>query len=337
MLNAFDLASPLESEKFGAGFDTLISAANHSCEPNVVMSFLQPAVDLRALRPIKKGEEIFVKYVDVTNPFSVRQAELKRDYFFSCHCAKCPKGAVFPEDRLKKPAEELPKKYHAQVDKLVQKWETVLDTFYVPANDETAQKRLAAMQAEAFAITGTSFGDVMPPEISEHTTKAALQMCLESGMFSLTRQPVPALCRQLFSIYLNGGDFYRAFRLGLKLYFEITPTLTPQTFYPDRLVDTWALMTVTNVLCSPSNAEINKDLLEGGLNLRIACIGFIFDVYEQLPKMYGHTSPFGRVVDNTYKQIIAGMDASEEELKNKVKEARPLLETAARSFDILAG
>lgn len=303
------------------------------------MSFLQPAVDMRALRSIKKGEEIFVKYIDVTNPFSVRQAELKRDYFFSCQCVKCSKGAVFDHDRLKKPAEDLPAKYHAQVDKLVQKWETVLDKFdlYVPANDETAKKRVAAMQAEAFAIAGTSFGGIMPPEISEHTTKAALQMCLESGMFSLTRQPVPALCRQLFSIYLNGGDFYRAFRLGLKLHFEISPALTPQTFHPDRLVDAWALMTVTNVLCSPMNAEINKELLEGGLDLRIACIGFIFYVHEQLPKMYGHASPFGRVINNTYQQVIAGMDASEEELKKKVEEARPHLETAARSFDILAG
>jgi hypothetical protein len=69
MCNKFSLGSPLDDANLGIGFDPLICSANHSCEPNVNMVFNQPATLLRAIKPIKKGEEIFMKYVDVTNPF----------------------------------------------------------------------------------------------------------------------------------------------------------------------------------------------------------------------------------------------------------------------------
>ncbi|KAF2210232.1 hypothetical protein CERZMDRAFT_45789, partial [Cercospora zeae-maydis SCOH1-5] len=80
----------MDDTKLGIGFDPILCSANHSCDfPNTAVIFNQPKILLRAQKKIKKGEEIFMKYVDITNPFSVRQAELKESYFFSCRCSKC--------------------------------------------------------------------------------------------------------------------------------------------------------------------------------------------------------------------------------------------------------
>lgn len=44
---------------------------------------------LRALDPIKKGDQIFISYIDVTQTRSERRQELSDRYFFTCHCSKC--------------------------------------------------------------------------------------------------------------------------------------------------------------------------------------------------------------------------------------------------------
>ncbi|KAK8050283.1 SET domain-containing protein [Apiospora phragmitis] len=339
LCNAFTLASPVDGVKFGIGFDNTICAANHSCDPNVVMTFLQPKVELRALRPIKSGEEIFVKYVDVTNPIGVRKAELKQSYFFDCQCSKCLKGTGSAEDRFAASPEELPSRYFAIADTLVKKHEAQLSHFLASPVDTatTAQKRVAAMEAEAFSISGTTLDGGESVQGDEETARNALKMCLDSGMWSLTRQPVHQLCRQLFQTYLESGSPYRAFRIGLKAYFEILPKIMPQVFYPDRIIDTWGLAAVANILCSPAFSEVYDELQASGVDLRVVFIGLLFDVYDQLPRMYGLASPFGKVMENTYKQMVAGLGLSEAELRDRVKQTWPSLETAARSIDLLKG
>lgn len=327
----------MDGVKFGIGFDNTICAANHSCDPNVTMTFLQPKVELRALRPIKSGEEIFVKYVDVTNPIGVRQAELKQRYFFDCQCSKCLKGTGGAEDRFAESPDSLPSRYFAVADVLVKKHEAKLPHFLGSPVDTatTAQKRVAAMEAEAFVISGTTLDGGDSLESDEEKIRNALKMCLDSGMWSLTRQPVPQFCRQLFQMYLENGSPYRAFRIGLKSYFEIQPKLTPQEFDPDRVINTWGLAAVTNILCGPAFTEIYGELQASGVDMRVVFIGLLFEVYDQLPRMYGLASPFGKVMESTFKQVVAGMGLSEAELRERVKKTWPSLETAARSIDLL--
>jgi hypothetical protein len=288
---------------------------------------------LRAILPIKKGEEIFMKYIDVTNPFSVRQEELKNTYYFSCQCPKCKKGATHKEDSFSKPAAELSSSYRNLADNLVKRHEQHLSTYFVPTSDETDQKRLAALQAEAFSVSGTLTNANQP---SMDKIKDALKMCVDSGLWSWTRQPVPRLCNQLFGMYITAGDPYRAFRLGLKLYFEITPAVFPQKFSAERLVGAWAMSTITNVLCGPKNKDVYDELMQSGIDLRIAYFGFLFDVYDNIPNMFGLDSPFGRVVDSTYKQIMAGVSIHESEIRDKVNMLWPSLETIGRSVNVLS-
>jgi hypothetical protein len=331
MCNKFNLDSPFDNSQLGIAFDPLICSVNHSCEPNVALVFNQPTTLLRALKPIKKGEEVFMRYVDTSSPFSVRQQELNDAYFFSCQCPKCKKGAVFPEDKFSKPADELSSEYRNLADALVKRHEHELAQFFVPASDETSQNRLAALQAKAFSISGTPTKSKQPGllEITE-----TLKMCIDSGLWKWSRQPVPTLCRQLFSTYIANGDPYRAFRVGCKLHFEIEPELHSETFYPDRVVDSWAMSTVTNVLCGQRNKEVYDEMMQSGVDLRIVYFGFLFYAYDNMPKIYGYESPFGKVVENTYKQIMGGVTIHESEIRDKVKALWPSLETIARSVNV---
>ncbi|ORY63337.1 uncharacterized protein BCR38DRAFT_436576 [Pseudomassariella vexata] len=327
LCNNLGLGSPLDDAAFGIGFDPLVCSANHSCEPNVVATFNQPSHVLRAIKPIKQGDEILMKYADVTNPFTVRQAELKQSYYFTCQCPKCKKGAVFAEDSFAKSPDDLSAEYCKQADALIKRHESRLERFMVSTGNSAAQRRAAAIQAEAFSVSENS--EASPDEI-----KNALRLCVNSGMWTWTRQPVPQLCRQLFGAYLTTGDPYCAFRVGLKMHFEIMPQLAPLKFDPDRLINDWTMSTVINVLCGPMNEELYQEMAQSGIELRVVYLGLLLGVHENMPKMYGWDTPFGRVVGNTYEQIMAGVALPEERIREKVEGVWPALETLAHSINV---
>ncbi|CAH2100286.1 unnamed protein product [Euphydryas editha] len=74
----------------GAVFPTL-ALFNHSCDPGVVRYFCGPYVVVRAVKNIKKGEEVAENYgpIFTTVPKQKRQADLKDQYWFDCTCLPC--------------------------------------------------------------------------------------------------------------------------------------------------------------------------------------------------------------------------------------------------------
>ncbi|CAK3911680.1 SET domain and MYND-type zinc finger 6 [Lecanosticta acicola] len=339
MSNTMQLSNPLDDISLGVGFDPIICSANHSCDPNAVAIFNQPKQLLRASKPIKKGDEIFMKYVDVSNPFSVRQAQLRESYFFRCRCSKCVKGAVFAEDKFLKPPEELRPEYVKIADGLISRHERQLPMFFVPANDEAAQRRVAAIQAEAFSVSGITFDFNQGNEnASEEEVLDALRLCLNSGLWSYSRQPVPHLIRQLLTLHLAQGRVYQAWRLGLLRHFLIAPSLYSRPYIPDRVIDCWLMATATNSLCNPTNPnhkEIFASCMKAGLDLRVVYFGFLTETREQIDQSYGKDSPFGRVVESVYQQTVQNMDIGVEEIEERVKESWPKLEAVANNVDVL--
>jgi SET and MYND domain-containing protein len=292
-----------------------------------MMAFNQPQQEIRALRPIKAGEEIFIKYVEVTNPFGVRQAELREAYFFTCQCTKCKKGGNLEEDQFIEPAGNLAAENKKPADELVSRHESKLARYMVPGYDDRAHKRIAAIEAEAYAVFENA-------QAGLEEVKEAIQICIGSKMWRWTRQPVPQLCRRLFALYLESGSFYQAFRVGVKLHCEILPRLYSQAFYPDRLINAWAVSTLTNVLCGPAHSELYQELAQGGLDLRLIYFGFLFYVHEHTPRMFGQDTPFGKVIENTYKQIMAGVTIPEADIKEKIQAIWPSLDSLAHNVTI---
>ncbi|KAM3966739.1 SET and MYND domain containing, class 4, member 3 [Aphomia sociella] len=74
----------------GAVFPTL-ALFNHSCDPSVVRYFCGPKIVVRAVKNIKKGEEVAENYgpIFTTVPKQKRHAEMKDQYWFDCNCIPC--------------------------------------------------------------------------------------------------------------------------------------------------------------------------------------------------------------------------------------------------------
>ena len=73
------------------------SYVNHSCDPNTVLSLEARGHGVRlrtvgkwlACRPVDKGEEVTVSYVDTLLPVAARQEHLEFAYGFKCDCNRC--------------------------------------------------------------------------------------------------------------------------------------------------------------------------------------------------------------------------------------------------------
>ncbi|CAH0520496.1 unnamed protein product [Peronospora belbahrii] len=88
--NNFSICDELLLE-LGAGCFPLAAMINHSCDPNCAITFVSKTLDMeiRAMKPIKSGEEITQTYVDIALPRRERQQRLQRKYHFCCKCARC--------------------------------------------------------------------------------------------------------------------------------------------------------------------------------------------------------------------------------------------------------
>lgn len=90
--------------EIGSGAYTLLSLINHSCDPAVVRHNYGNICVVRAIKPIKKGEEILDNY-GALYPLTIREerrAKLRPQYFFDCNCDACqlqlPLYFDIPED-----------------------------------------------------------------------------------------------------------------------------------------------------------------------------------------------------------------------------------------------
>ncbi|KAF3779948.1 Histone-lysine N-methyltransferase [Nymphaea thermarum] len=76
----------------GTAFFPIHSCMNHSCCPNTKAFKRDEDRDgqatIIALRPISRGEEVTISYIDEDLPYEDRQASLA-DYGFQCKCPKC--------------------------------------------------------------------------------------------------------------------------------------------------------------------------------------------------------------------------------------------------------
>ncbi|GKT89204.1 TPR domain-containing protein (tetratricopeptide) [Colletotrichum tofieldiae] len=73
---------------------------NHSCIANAKKEYVGDLMVLRALRPIKKGEEIFHSY-DESADYEARQRALMTTWGFECSCALCAAEKT-DDDKLRK-------------------------------------------------------------------------------------------------------------------------------------------------------------------------------------------------------------------------------------------
>jgi len=73
----------------GIGLYPIAALVNHSCVPNCVAIFSGSELRIRAIRPIKPGDEITISYTEIGDSTQERQKELLNHFYFKCNCVKC--------------------------------------------------------------------------------------------------------------------------------------------------------------------------------------------------------------------------------------------------------
>lgn len=62
---------------------------NHSCSPNVIRYTYRNQSVCTTSRPIKMGDQLFLSYVDETEPRKTRQQHIYEEFGFRCKCENC--------------------------------------------------------------------------------------------------------------------------------------------------------------------------------------------------------------------------------------------------------
>lgn len=89
-INPFSIVGD-EVEYFGLAIYNIRSYLNHACTPNVVCLTYGNVLVVKAVKPIKKGEQLFINYMetDMNIQKTMRRNQLEVVYGFSCGCDLC--------------------------------------------------------------------------------------------------------------------------------------------------------------------------------------------------------------------------------------------------------
>ena len=134
-------------DPLGIIIDPMLGNFNHSCDPNAYIIMDGAEVNVRSLKPIKKDEEIFISYIDTTNPYSRRQHELKQRWFFTCKCTKCQQGPTLDEDKWAIDSQALPQEMQ-QIAEMMTKNESFTSDPANYAGDSKIERYIATLQGK---------------------------------------------------------------------------------------------------------------------------------------------------------------------------------------------
>ncbi|KAJ5604821.1 Zinc finger MYND-type [Penicillium lagena] len=207
-VNSFNLTT-FTYDRVGLYMHPYAALINHSCDFNAVVGFDGDELFVKAIRPIKKDEQIFISYVDVTNPTSQRRKELSERYFFDCYCPKC----TAEETEIRETSEQL-------------------------RQEETDALEAAQKQAAELFQNPTTDSDASSETIEK--LERFLHIFHETTIWPLHRQPYPSIRDSLILSLLSAGNFPRAFLHAAIRYTKIDPQLYSDA-HPMRHLHAWVV------------------------------------------------------------------------------------------------
>ncbi|KAF2099382.1 hypothetical protein NA57DRAFT_74883 [Rhizodiscina lignyota] len=306
LTNCLTLVTPT-FDPLGLVLDPLAARANHSCDPNAVVVMDGPELSFRTLKPIGKDEEIFISYIDVTNPFARRQDELKERYFFNCKCSKCRLGPTQKEDKWALSPDKLPGAWAETADVIIASAPHIVKDPVSFVGDDKSSQRLTALQYTAFSELEHA-RRMSEPSAMVRILEGGMKTCFQSKMWPVYRQPYPALRDDLIVAYISSGEsarFLSAFVHGVKRYFQIDPVLFPQPFHPVRVVHTYTLATLALWLSSaPEDCPMDAmKFLEHGIDLGVVIFGLLVEVHDNVQKSHGQNSSFAKIIQKKFEEM----------------------------------
>lgn len=224
-LNAFCFTDQLY-DYIGVYLHPYAALINHSCDYNSVVVFDGEELSVKAVRPIKKGEQIFISYIDTTYPYDTRRKELSERYFFHCRCSKCLLGT------------------DALGDGYI---ETAKDNSFLEA---------------AFCQASTSINaarDDSDAESALEKLNSARHVLSHAGAWPITRQPYVALRDELITTFLSLGQLQTAFAHAAVRHIKVYPVIYPPS-HPIRYVHAWTMVKLAIHLSQETNTDSSDEI-----------------------------------------------------------------------------
>ena len=301
MCNSSRLVTPT-FDPLGLALDPRTCVMNHSCSPNAVVVFDGPNLTVRTLKKIQSGKEIVISYIDSTAPFGVRQAELKDQYFFACTCPKCKLGTGAPQDAFLKPGAEFEERIKV-IDEMIP--EITKDSAWQRhvLGKSTQDQRLSALQFYAYSYLESPDAENTDQDLAKF--RKAIKICRNTGIWPLTRAPLPALYQQCAVTCLGAKKYNEALVTMLRMHVIIDPTIYPQAHHPVRVVHAWTLATLSKAVSSEQDSPFCKALQECGVDLSVLFLALLTEIHDQVPKSHGEHSRFRQMVEGVWQSMMA--------------------------------
>jgi SET and MYND domain-containing protein len=341
LTNSLTLVAPT-CDPLGLVLDPFACLANHSCEPNAYVVMDGPELSFRSLNAISAGEEVLVSYVDSTEAYRYRQAQLSRRYFFKCECMKCKKGPIFAQDQFLTPPADVQRKFKEHVEQM---------RLHDPKTIENMKMRFGL---EGSKLSYTDLidcyarndllvaGELELPQAKaqnhisrQEFLRRVLAQCQMSGQYKVTRQPYAAARNEYILECISEGDHTLAWRHAVRSYLDIDPVLFPESHNPIRVVHAHRLAKLTIFLADESE--------EKGQDLRIACIDLGLDMpafawkcmkeaAQQVDKSHGADSSFAHLVKISFKSAIEEAQSFAPDAINRIESSLAEMESKLRTI-----
>jgi hypothetical protein len=256
-----------------------------------------PVISLRTLKPIKKDQEVYISYIDATNPYHRRQSELAARWFFKCKCTKCQRGATLEVDRWACEPRTLPDKIKDVADQLIARESFSQD----PANyvgETQDDQRAAAIQGKAFAEYEEAQAMQDPKDVISKI-EGAMRLCHQSGLWPVHRQPLAALRDDLIVNLLSVGNYPIAWAQSALRYKHILPIHCPVAFHPVRVVQTWQMAVLAVFL-----AGTPEGIGAPGVNMGLIAMMLVKQVLDASSLSHGPDSAFTKSVKRKADEMM---------------------------------
>jgi hypothetical protein len=293
--NALTLVTPT-FDPLGIMVDPLLCHLNHSCEPNAYVVMDGAQVQVRTLRELKKDEELFISYIDPTNPFARRQSELKERWFFTCGCTKCEKGTQSQEDQWAVALDDIPQNMAKTLDRPLPEGSDPGRESPNYVGDSLRERNLALLQGEVFNLYEDAQSKSDPAEAITQID-AAMTLLNQSKLWPPYRQPLPGLRDHLIVNLLAAGKHSLAWMHCARRHRHVTPKLYPQPCHPVRVVQTWQMAMLAQYLAA-TGVEIRS-----GVDMAVIAAVLIKTVHEAAKTSHGSDSAFSSSVSEKYQEV----------------------------------
>ncbi|CAL3966264.1 unnamed protein product [Diplocarpon coronariae] len=322
--NAFRITLP-DNTPVGLCFSPTLALANHSCNPNAFIVFDSRNISLRALRPIKTDEQIFISYIDPTEDIVSRQSRLKERYFFICKCEKCERNENVYESFLSYQLGE--EDYDKRMDLLCARKQLLMRARYLAT---TLQSSPPVSQYLHNLRKASSLLEESK-NLFEAQKQCQLPMIINAASFCdpltdvniYALSPYPDIMHELYLKFVDAQSFIFALITILALFLNCDVFTYPQPHHPVRVVRLLTIAKLLKHIASLSPNELLQDIRQNSslpslealqarediskavqdVDLINAFHAIMILVWEEAKRSHGEDSIFMKEVDQEIKEV----------------------------------